>query len=63
MPVIINETEIVVEPPPAPAPVEPPPAPAPSAPPPSPAGARLTPEEVLRVMQRQQERMARLWAD
>jgi hypothetical protein len=54
MPVIINETEIVVEPPQAPAP---------SAPPPSPAGTRLTPEEVIRVVQRQQERMARVWAD
>ncbi|HNU03282.1 MAG TPA: hypothetical protein PKL67_03945 [Anaerolineae bacterium] len=54
MPVIINETEIVVEPPPAPAP---------SAPQPSPTGARLTPEEVIRVVQRQQERLARVWAD
>jgi hypothetical protein len=54
MPVIINETEIVVE---APA------APTPSAPQPSPASARLTPEEVVRVIQRQQERLARVWAD
>lgn len=54
MPVIINETEIVVEPPPAPAPAMPAPAP---------PSARLTPEEVLRVVQRQQERFARVWAD
>jgi len=54
MPVIINETEIVVEPPP--------PA-APSMPTPAPPSARLTPEEVLRVVQRQQERMTRVYAD
>ncbi len=54
MPVIINETEIVVEQAPAPAP---------NAPPPQAAGGRPTPEEVLRVVQRQQERMARVWAD
>jgi hypothetical protein len=54
MPVIINETEIVVE--------SPPPA-APSMPTPAPPSTRLTPEEVLRVVQRQQERIARVWAD
>jgi len=54
MPVIINETEIVVEPPPASAPTMP------LAAPPS---TRLTPVEVLRVVQRQQERIARVWAD
>jgi len=54
MPVIINETEIVVEPPPAPAP---------SMPTAAPPSARLTPEEVMRVVQRQQERAARVWAD
>lgn len=54
MPVIINETEIVVEPPPAPEP---------SAPAPAPSSARLTPEEIIRVIQRKQERIARVWAD
>ena len=54
MPVIINETEIVVEPPVAPTT---------SAPPPASPSARLTPEEVVRVVQRQQERVARVWAD
>lgn len=54
MPVIINETEIVVEPPSAP-PQSPPAVASPS--------ARLTPEEIVRVVQRQQERVARLWAD
>jgi hypothetical protein len=54
MPVIINETEIVVEQPMAPA------APAPAAPA---STARLTPEDVMRVVLRQQERVARIWAD
>jgi hypothetical protein len=54
MPVIINETEIVVEPPAAPEQATP----AAAEP-----GARLTPEEVIRVIQRQQERLARVWAD
>ena len=54
MPVIINETEIVVEPPAAPEP---------SMPAPAPSSARLTPEEIMRVIQRQQERLARVWAD
>ena len=54
MPVIINETEIVVEPQPA---LEP------SAPAPAPSSARLTPDEIIRVIQRQQERNARVWAD
>ncbi len=55
MPVIINETEIVVEPQRAPEPATPAASP--------PGAARLTPEEVIRVLQRQQERMARVWAD
>lgn len=54
MPVIINETEIIVEPPSAP-PQSPPAAASPS--------ARLTPEDVMRVVRRQQERVARVWAD
>ena len=54
MPVIINETEIVAQAPPEPAPSMP------AAVQPS---ARLTPDEVLRVVQRQQERIARIWAD
>lgn len=55
MPVIINETEIVVEPSQ--------PAAGPSTPPPAPSSLRLTPEEIMRVIQRQQERLARVWAD
>ncbi|MCB0238222.1 MAG: hypothetical protein KDH08_06170 [Anaerolineae bacterium] len=54
MPVIINETEIVVEPPPAPAP---------SMPTAALQGAQVTPEEIMRVVQRQSDRVARVWAD
>jgi hypothetical protein len=54
MPVIINETEIVVEPPPVPAP---------SMPAAASPSALLTPEEVLRVIRRHEERIARVWAD
>lgn len=54
MSVIINDFEVVVEPPPE----RPGPAEAPTAPAPEP----LKPEDVRRVMRRRSERLSRVWA-
>jgi hypothetical protein len=56
MPIIINEFEIIPEPPPPASNGPQPEQPAESAP-------RPRPEEIMRVVNRQRERRRRLWAD
>jgi hypothetical protein len=56
MPIIINEFEIIPEP-------APPPDHRPERRQPGEQEPRLTPEEVVRIVNRHQERLQRLWAD
>ncbi|MBN1978236.1 MAG: hypothetical protein JW918_12640 [Anaerolineae bacterium] len=59
MPIVINEFEIVTEPPPASGEVEGPgPQPEETAPP-----EVLRPEDIVRIYQQHRRRMARVWAD